>query len=132
MIFLYKFCYLRIKKILLFSLSVVEYLQLKKNHLLRLLRLRTGATTAVSSAKAFRTSGGLPPLSIGDFKYGPSVFKNNSRSYLFNRSKSIKEAIKECEDDIFGPYGVRKMHNKNFDNPHFMEYYLDYKCFVYK
>jgi hypothetical protein len=66
------------------------------------------------------------------FKYGPSVFKNNSRSYLFNRSKSIKEAIKECEDDIFGPYGVRKMHNKNFDDPHFMEYYLDYKCIVYK
>jgi hypothetical protein len=66
MLFLYKFCYLRIKKILLFSLSVAEYLKLKKNHLLRLLRLRTGATTAVSSAKAFRTSGGLPPLSIFD------------------------------------------------------------------
>ena len=66
------------------------------------------------------------------FKYGPSVFKNNSRSYLFNRSKSIKEAIKECEDDRFGPYGVRKMYNKTFDDPHFMEYYLDYKCIVYK
>ena len=65
-------------------------------------------------------------------KYGPSVFKNNSRSYLFYRSKSIKEAFTECEDDIFGPYGVRKMHNINFDDPHFMEYYLDYKCIVYK
>ena len=66
------------------------------------------------------------------FKYGPSVFKNNSRSYLFNRSKSIKEAIKESEDDIFSPYGVRKMYNKSTDDPHFMEYYLDYKCIVYK
>ena len=66
MLFLYKSSNLRIKKILLFSLSVSEYFKLKKNHLLRLLRLRTGATTAVSSAKAFRTCGGLPPLSIGN------------------------------------------------------------------
>ena len=66
------------------------------------------------------------------FKYGPSVFKKNSRTYLFNRSKSINAAIKECEDDFFSEYGKRKRYNKTFDDPHFMEYYLDYKCVVYK
>jgi hypothetical protein len=65
-------------------------------------------------------------------KYGPSVFKNNSRTYLFNRSKSINEEIKECEDEFWGAYGKRKLYNKTFDDPHFMEYYLDYKCVLYK
>jgi hypothetical protein len=66
------------------------------------------------------------------FKYGPSVFKINSRTYLFNRSKSINEALKECEGDFWGPYGKRKLYNKAFDEPPFMEYNLDYKCVVYK
>ena len=64
------------------------------------------------------------------FKYGPSVFKINSRTYLFNRSKSIYEALKECEDDFIGPYGQRKFNNITCDDPFFMEYNLDYKCVV--
>jgi L-ribulose-5-phosphate 3-epimerase UlaE len=47
-------------------------------------------------------------------------------------TKSINAAIKECEDDFFSEYGKRKRYNKTFDDPHFMEYYLDYKCVVYK
>ena len=66
------------------------------------------------------------------FKFGSSVFKSNSRSWLFNRQKTISEAIKECEGDWNGKFYKRKLYNSAFDDPHLMDYQIDYKTVVYK
>ena len=66
MLFLYKFrlFFELIKKNPRINYKYFLKLNIYKIYLLRLLRL-SGAT-AVSSSNAFRTNGGLPPLSIGD------------------------------------------------------------------
>ncbi len=66
------------------------------------------------------------------FKFGPSVFNSNSRSWLFNRQKTISEANKECENNWHEPFYKRKMFNLAFDDPHLMDYQIDYKTVVYK
>jgi hypothetical protein len=66
------------------------------------------------------------------FKFGSSVFKSNSRSWLFNRQKTISEAIKECENNWQEPFYKRKLYNHAFDDPRLMDYQIDFNIVVYK
>jgi hypothetical protein len=66
------------------------------------------------------------------FKFGSSVFKSNSRSWLFNRPKTISEAIKECENNWKEPFYKRKLYNLGFDHQHLVDYQINFKTVVYK
>jgi hypothetical protein len=95
-------------------------------------------TFSVAFVLFFRTIDGL--LRYSTVRYGalknsdkfalPIVF--NSRSWLFNRPKTISEAIKECENNWNEPFYKRKLYNIGFDHPHLVNYQINYKTVVYK